>query len=129
MSSEYVIDSYAWIEYFKGSKEGKSARKYIEDQGNITPTIVIAELAHKYKREGWDFWKDDLEFIEANSALIKLTAKLAEGAGIINAEMKKEDKTWGMSDSIVLATGRNYGVKVVTGDEHFRNLDDAVMIK
>lgn len=129
MSSEYVIDSYAWVEYFKGSKTGEVARKYIESEGSITPTIVIAELAHKYAREGWDFWKADLEFIEANSALIELTAKLAEDAGIINAEMKKKDRTWGMSDSIVLATGKKYNVKVVTGDEHFRNLDNAVMIK
>jgi len=129
MSSEYAIDSYAWIEYFKGSKTGEVARKYIERGESITPTIVIAELAHKYKREGWNFWKADLEFIEANSALIELTAKLAEDAGIINAEMKKKDKTWGMSDSIVLATGKKYRVKVVTGDEHFRGLDDAIMIK
>lgn len=129
MSYEYAIDSYTWIEYFKGSKAGKVARKYIENRESITPTIVIAELAHKYAREGWDFWKDDLEFIEANSALIELTSKLAEDAGIISAEMKKRDKTWGMADSIVLATGKVYGAKIVTGDEHFRELPEAIMIK
>ena len=31
MSSKYIIDSYAWIEYFRASKSGEIAKKYIEN--------------------------------------------------------------------------------------------------
>lgn len=43
-------------------------------------------------------------------------------------ENKKKIKNWGMSDSIILATAKLLNAKVVTGDEHFRDLD-AVMLK
>ena len=44
MSYEYVIDSYAWIEYFRGSEQGKSAKEYIESMDSVTSSITIAEL-------------------------------------------------------------------------------------
>ena len=31
MRSKYVIDAYAWIEYFRASKYGKVAKEYIEN--------------------------------------------------------------------------------------------------
>ena len=30
MTSEYVIDSYAWLEYFRGTESGKKIRSYVE---------------------------------------------------------------------------------------------------
>jgi len=38
-------------------------------------------------------------------------------------------KGWGLVDSIMLATARVRKMKVVTGDEHFRDLPEAIMIK
>ena len=32
MSCKYIIDAYAWIEYFKASKLGTIAREYIENE-------------------------------------------------------------------------------------------------
>ena len=32
MSSKYVIDAYAWIEYFRASEYGEVAKEYIESQ-------------------------------------------------------------------------------------------------
>jgi predicted nucleic acid-binding protein len=43
--------------------------------------------------------------------------------------MKKKVKGWGLSDSIILCTARNAKGKVVTGDEHFRGLEETVSIK
>ncbi len=69
MSCDAVIDSYAWIEYFKGSEHGKRAKKYIESGYCVTPTIVLAELSDKYHREGWKFWEEDLEFVLAKAKI------------------------------------------------------------
>jgi len=51
MSYKYVIDSYAWIEYFRGTRAGVKARRYIEEENSATPTILIAELSRKLLKE------------------------------------------------------------------------------
>lgn len=126
MSFSYVIDSYAWVEYFRGTKEGAAAKEYIEKKSNATCSMTIAELAEKYRRENKDF-SEDFNFIVSKSEIIDLSSDIALAAGEINFENKKKIKNWGMSDAVILATARMFNAKVVTGDEHFRNLN-AVMI-
>jgi predicted nucleic acid-binding protein len=72
----------------------------------------------------------DRDFILGKTRIISLDSGIAEKAGIINHERKSAVKRWGLADSIVLATAREHGAKIVTGDEHFRDLaDEALMIK
>jgi predicted nucleic acid-binding protein len=119
----YVIDSFAWIEYFLGTAAGHKAKGFIESGKGITPTIVIAELAEKYRRERLPI-AADLDFIIAKTRISPLDTKIAERAGSLSPDRKQKVKRWGLADSIVLATSREYGAKVVTGDEHFRDLAD-----
>jgi predicted nucleic acid-binding protein len=119
----YVIDSFAWIEYFLGTAAGHRAKDFIESDKGITPTIVIAELAEKYRRERLPI-AADLDFIIAKTRIAPLDTKIAEKAGSLSPDRKQKVKRWGLADSIVLATSREYGAKVVTGDEHFRDLAD-----
>ena len=126
MSYEYVIDSYAWVEYFRGSREGKIAKDYIENKICATPSIAIAELSEKYKRENKDFEKD-FDFIVSRTKILNLDADIALIAGQINHENKKKIKDWGMADSIVLATAKLLNAIVITGDEHFRNLNSIML--
>ena len=45
---KYVIDSYAWIEYFMGTKAGEKVKAIIENSDEkITPTICLAEVYAK----------------------------------------------------------------------------------
>ena len=40
-----LIDSWAWIEYFRGSKAGERAREFIEgDEDAVVSTINLAEV-------------------------------------------------------------------------------------
>ena len=126
MSFSYIIDSYAWVEYFRGTKEGAAAKEYIEKKSNATCSITIAELAEKYRRENKDFL-EDYTFIVSKSRIIDLSGDIALAAGEINFENKKKIKNWGMSDAIILATARMFNAKVVTGDEHFRNLKEVMI--
>jgi predicted nucleic acid-binding protein len=47
MSCNYIIDTYAWIEYFKASKMGETAKEYIESEQAVTPVIVVSEISRK----------------------------------------------------------------------------------
>jgi predicted nucleic acid-binding protein len=129
MSYEYVVDSYAWIEYFRGSKAGKKAKGFIEGGKAATATITVAELKDKYTREGWPYFDEDLLFITSSTTIVNLTKDIAVTAGEINASMKAKVKGWGMADSITLATAQVAKAKVVTGDEHFKGLKQAILIK
>jgi predicted nucleic acid-binding protein len=125
----YVLDSFAWFEYFSGSALGARAKPFIESSKGITPTIVVAELSEKYRREKLPF-EQDLDFIIARTRVIPLDTGIAERAGALSHERKKRVKRWGLADSVVLATARECKARIVTGDEHFRDLvDEAIMIK
>ncbi len=128
MNATHVIDSFAWIEYFAGSKAGEFAKKYIEGSETVTPTIVIAELSNKYARLKQDF-EPKLRFIILKSRTVPLDEETASLAGKINAERRIKVDRWGLVDSIILATARLQKAGVVTGDEHFRDLKEAILIK
>jgi len=72
--------------------------------------------------------KERLKFIRTKSTIVALDDEIAEMAGTISAERRVKVKGWGLVDSVILATARIRGVKVVTGDEHFKDLNEAIMI-
>ena len=135
MSSKYIIDAYAWIEYFRASEYGEVAKKYIESTDSVTPSIVVSEVSRKLQKEtelGNETSEGRLkrlEFINATSQVIELDFELAVAAGKTACEMNKKEKGWGLADAIVLCTARNLRGKVVTGDEHFRDLKEVIFVK
>lgn len=125
----YVLDTYAWVEYFRKTPLADKVENILENGECFTPTIVIAELKTKFLRDNLDF-TEAFNFIEVNTPITNLNKSLALSAGKINFERKRANLDWGMGDSIVLVTARELGAKVVTGDEDFRDLgDEAVMLK
>ena len=135
MSYRFVIGAYAWIEYFRASKSGEVAKKYIESEDSATPTIVVAEVSRKLLKEIAVGNETEagrlkrLEFIRASSQIVDLDFEIAAKAGEIDVDMKRKVKGWGLADSIILCTARAAEGKVITGDEHFRDLEETVMIK
>jgi len=129
-----VLDSYAWIEHFAGTEKGKITRRYLTD-GGITPSIVLAEIARKYFREG--FGSKDvvkrLNFVLAKSEIYEIDIDLAVAASEAYVQLSKKAEKEGLdspslADGIVLATARATRSKLITGDRHFKNLDEAIYI-
>ena len=114
---------------------GKAAREFIEGEHSVTPTIVVAEISRKLRREvelGNETREgrlQRLEFIRATSRIIDLDFETAVEAGSEIEELKSKSKGWGLADSIIFCTARKLKGKVVTGDDHFRNLDNVIFIK
>jgi predicted nucleic acid-binding protein len=127
----YVIDSYAWIEYFMGSKKGEAAKAIIENsEEKITPTICVAEVyAKTLKMESQELAEKQKAFIKDKSALVFLDESIAVESARINVRMKKEVDGWGLADSIVYATAIVKKAEVVTGDEHFKKLTNVLFIE
>jgi predicted nucleic acid-binding protein len=115
----YIIDTYAWVEYFRGSITSR-ARWLIESGGNQTPTIVLAELKHKYTKEDLADFETDLDFIKSKSIIVPLDEVTAIMAGKIRATI--DVKGIGIVDCILLALARNTENKLLTGDIHLKGM-------
>jgi len=130
-----VADSYAWIEYFLGSDSGRILKDHMDSEELVTPSIVLAEVARKYLREG--IGEEDvvkrLSFIVASSTVKEIDPELSMAAAKAYLELSEKAKAKGLrkpslTDGIVLASGRTLKAKIVTGDEHFKGLDEVVYI-
>jgi predicted nucleic acid-binding protein len=131
-----VIDSYAWIEHFIGSEKGRKVDEILANADDVyTPDTVLAEIARKYLREGIDLQTIDqrLNKVVEASNIICIDAKLAEIAANCYLELEANAKKLKLDrpsliDAVVLATGRLLKSNVLTGDQHFKNLEETIWI-
>lgn len=126
---KYVIDAYAWIEYFVESDKGKKVKEIIESRENeiFVSIITIAEVSSIAIRENRDVELGH-KIILGLSHVYFINLELAKEAGILHAEIKKKIKDFGLADTFVLLTARKIGAKIVTGDPHFKGFKEAVLI-
>ena len=126
---KYVIDSYAWIEYFRGSEEGIKFGKTIDAEENevFSSIITVSEVCSVFIRENRNpeiAYKSMIDL----STLYFINPEMAKEAGILHAEIRKKIKDFGLADAIVLLTARKLGAKIVTGDPHFKSFKEAVLV-
>ena len=125
----YLIDSWAWIEYLVGTSFGEKAKTIIENTNNeiITCSITVAEIASIFTRQGRDF-KKAYEIIDSISGTYLVEDEISAEAGILHAEIRKKIKDFGLTDAYLLAIARKINAKIITGDLHFKNFKEAIMI-
>ncbi len=123
MNFDYLIDSYAWVEYYMGTDKGKDIKDIIETKKTATSILTIAELSDKFAREKEDF-THLLQFITSTSTLLPLTADIAVRSGKLKVDMRKKFKQFGLVDAIIYLTAKINNSKLLTGDPHFKNLSD-----
>jgi predicted nucleic acid-binding protein len=128
--TRYVIDAYAWIEYLIGSDTGAKVYAILEKETIETYTcaVTVAEVVSKVAREGKDT-KVAYDILLSNSKVINADEELSKAAGLLHAEVRKTEKDFGLADAYVLATARKLKAKILTGDPHFKNMREAVLIK
>ncbi len=117
-----VLDSFAWVEYLKGTSGGQTVEEALRESASGTPVLVLAELADKYHRERIPGLADALNFIEAKTTVLPLTRGIAERAGKTKAEMRRFFPDFPLADAIIYETARDQGAELITGDLHFRRM-------
>lgn len=128
--SNYVVDAWAWVEYLIGSKHGVKLKEVLDEENSevYTCAITLAEVISKVARERRDV-EAAYTMLLSNSQVININEELSLQAGLLHCEMRKSLKDFGLADAYVLATARKLKAKVLTGDLHFKNVKDAVLIK
>ena len=128
--SKYVVDAWAWVEYLIGSEFGIKLKEVLDEDSSevYTCAITLAEVISKVAREGRDV-EAAYTMLLSNSQVINVNEELSKHAGLLHFEMRKTLKDFGLADAYVLATARKLKSKVLTGDLHFKNVKEAVLIK
>jgi predicted nucleic acid-binding protein len=123
--TKYLLDSFAWIEYFEGSNQGAEVEKIISDPHSkvLMCAVMVAEVVSKAKRSEKD---EDTAYMamETLSRVLEIDAELAKLAGSIHAQMKKKFKDFGMMDAFLLAAAQQTSATIVTGDPRFKTMDN-----
>lgn len=127
--TRFVIDAYAWIEYFGGSEKGIKVRNIIEDDSNdiFTSSITISEVISKFLRLNKDI-NLVINGISSMSVSVDVNNEIAVEAGKIHFSAKKKNKDFGMLDAFVAATAKNIRAKILTGDDDFTYFKEVVFI-
>ena len=123
-----MLDSFAWMEYFMGTAKGEKVKKLVDDELQLyTSPIIVAEICSKSLRT--DGKADErMEFIIKRCAVVSFDIKIAVEAAKIHAQNRVTIHDFGLADAIILASARSRKIKVLTGDPHFKNFKDAVML-
>ncbi len=123
-----LLDSFAWMEYFMGTNKGEKVKRSAEGNSQLyTSPIVIAEIYSKSLRTDGNA-QERTDFIMKRCAVVTLDEKIAIEAAKIHAENKVKTPDFGLADAIILASARSRNMKVLTGDSHFKNFNDAVIL-
>ncbi len=132
----YVMDTSAWIEFFRGSPEGKKVTEYIfpeltEIAPLITSTLVLTEMHSVYVRNGnGDKFAEDLEQIKLLSRLEDIiNERNAINAGIKHAINRTKENQISYVDCILWELAEERNMRILSMDKHFKDCPQAVYIK
>jgi predicted nucleic acid-binding protein len=120
-----LVDTCGWIEWLTDGVLSEQYESYFNQiDSMIVPTSIQFEL---YK---WVARKKSIQYaLEAialteQAQVIPLSTSIALSAADFLAEHKLS-----FADAIIYATAHHYHAKLITSDDHFKNLSDVVYFK
>lgn len=125
---KYVIDSWAWVEYFDATIYGLKAKETIEKGDTFTSAITISELSSKFMKEGRDP-EEMVNAVASLSKIIDIDTNVAKGIGKTHYEVRRTNSNFSLGDAAVLYTAKSLNAKVLTGDPDFEGIKDVEMLK
>ncbi|HVL48130.1 MAG TPA: PIN domain-containing protein [Candidatus Thermoplasmatota archaeon] len=124
-----VLDTWAWVEYFQGSRAGARLRPLIEKGDVATCVLTFAELSDLHARADRPGLEARLAFIARRGPVLDVTREAAQRAGLTKWAQRAARQSLGLGDAIIYEVARENGCDLVTGDEGFRGLDGVRFVK
>jgi len=126
--SKLVVDSSAWVEYFLGTEKGRAIREKFKNQELLTTGLIASEVGMKFLRDVGGS-EEVFTALKSLSLLIPFDFYLAEQTSEIYVKHRKSKPKFGLADAHVLAAARIIGAKVLTCDNDFVGIPDAIIIR
>ncbi len=128
--SDVLFDTWAWWEYLFQTPTGQSLRKrFVEgDRFRLhTSAISLGEIGARLAEDGaGDRVAAACGSIRRMSRIWDVTADIAQAAGPARRDLRSEDRSASLADSIVLVTARRAGARIVSADPAFRGVPDVI---
>jgi len=127
--TNFILDSYAWIEYLLATEKSAKIQKIFDEKENrvFTHILSLAEISSRLKRGGGED-PQILGRIGSISRLVTIDQMRSIQAGLLHSEMRKKIKDFGLVDAFILLAARDLNAKILTGDPHFKNMKEVIMI-
>lgn len=122
-----LLDTSALVEYFIGSKKGERVKALLLEEACYISEISLPELALWCYRENLDvdeYFKKTKKIV----AIVTLDDEIYKTGSRLTFEIKKQDRTFGLMDGLILASGRRVGHKILSADPHFKYFKDAEIL-
>lgn len=117
----YILDSYAWVEYFIGSQKGEVLKKLFLGEKNRFATVecCLAEI-HSWALKNKQDFDSLFRIIRSNSTILPLTEHDWIDAGKEHFEQRKTQHNFGLIDTVILIKQKEFNCLIVTGGKHFK---------
>ena len=127
--TRYIVDAYAWIEYFRGSPKAQEFRKLLMNSENnfITCDCTVAEIRLWAIRVNQDF-NELFRVVQSNSSLSPITLHDWLNAAIARQKMRKTRERFGLIDALLLVKQREFKCRLISGDVHFNDLPAVIFL-
>lgn len=123
-----LLDTSAWVDFFKKTKRSQALIPLMQEEVLYTSEISLAELSD------WCF-KNGLEsapffaVVKRHSSVLKLPEAFFEGIGAFYNTQRNKKPKFGMMDALIAATALAHGLHIVTFDQDFQGLKDAIVLR
>ena len=128
----FIVDSYALIEWFEKNNQNYKEyfdKKLVEEGAYITPLILMELFFLICHNKSEEKAKEFLKILNKYFKIIKVKQKALIETSIFRSQMYKKGVKMSYVDCMSCVLARELGLKVLTGDEHFRNLPNVEFVK
>lgn len=126
----YVLDTYCWTELLQGGPKSPRVKRIL-DEGDaefLISTITLAEISAKLHAAGkGQEVHTVLAAVGSKAKAIEINGGIAFKAGELWARFHPLDNT-GLADCIIAAIAIENGATLVSGDPHFKNFPNTLML-
>jgi len=125
-----LVDTCAWLEMMSGSYKGDLARTVIRENSHISISVLsLYEL--RYRLEQIKNREEAVLIIKQitdQAEVIPIGDKIALLGGTIKLQQNSWKTKMSAVDCMLLATARIHNLNVLTGDMHFKGLEETILI-
>jgi len=130
IGSGILVDARAWLEMMSGSPRGDRAREVIRDNSTICVSVLtLYELRYRIEEiKNNESAVAIIQQITDQVEVIPIDNQIALLGGIIKVQQNSRETKMGAIDCMLLATARIHNLNVLTGDLHFKGLEETILL-
>lgn len=131
MEVMYVIDTYALMEWFvQGNENYRKYFEQVEKKGCFVTELTILEFYHRvFHKSGKENADETINIILSSMSVVDLNLKLIKRAAAFRSIMLRKKQALSYADCVNYVAAKNLKVKLLTGDNDFKGLENVEFVK